>query len=183
MRGSALVVFLAIVSAPVMARADGFDPFTPRTVSPAPNDTQIAADDSPIERAHDLLRRAKLADDAALLQERTSAEIDKRIGPMRDQAAAARKLADKTTGIDHDAAIANAEQLETEIAVVDIERATRKKQAIELRKNARAMREKALAVIKGEDKPAAVATPTTTTATRKCGPPFFCADAIFRERL
>jgi hypothetical protein len=174
---------LAALCAPSVARADGFDPFSPRTVSPAPHEMAVGVDESPIERAHDLLHRAKLADDAALLQERTSAEIDKRIGPLREQALAARKLSEKATGTDRDAAIATAEQLEAEIAVIDIERSTRMKQAAELRKNARAMREKAVAVIKGEDKPAAVAAPAPAAAPRQCRPPFFCADAIFRERL
>ncbi|MBL8610606.1 MAG: hypothetical protein JNL38_24925, partial [Myxococcales bacterium] len=80
--------------APCVARADGPCPPSP---SPAPVRAAAAepAVESPVAKARELLGRAKLLDEEALVDERVAADLDKRLPSLRDAAKAAREAAER----------------------------------------------------------------------------------------
>jgi hypothetical protein len=170
-----------LAAAPFVARADG--PCTPQPPAPQASTQRVNApapapevEESPIARARDLLAHAKILDDAATSDERVAAELERKLGVMREGARLARIQVDRAKPVDRDAALARAETLEADLVVSEIEIASRRRAASDNRKSALDLRERAVRAAKGEPQREAPRTPPLYLPTQaECTPPFVYA--------
>lgn len=159
--------------APCAARAE-----VPCPPSSGPSAVRAApaaepAVESPVARARELLGRAKLLDEEALVDERVAADLDKRLPGLRDAAKAARAASERARPEAKDAALARAETLEADLAVSEIEVGARRRSAGENRRVARELRERAVRVARGEPPKVEPARPPLyLPAASDCAPPY-----------
>lgn len=126
--------------------------------------------DSPVARARDLLARAKILDEQATSDERSSAELALRLPQLKASAKAAREKAEKSSADERDAAVAHAEELEADVVVSEAEIIAKKRTAADNRQTASMLRSRALQVVRE----GTTESPQTSGA---CDPPFrFTAD-------
>jgi hypothetical protein len=137
-------------------------------------------DDGRITRARELLGRARKADESATQDQKVANELSKKLDGLRQQAIAARRSADVAQPQDREDAVALAEQAEAELALSEAEIVQRRTAATDARKAARDLRDRALRVMRGEEK-AAAAVPRPL-GSRECRSPFGCDD-IFQGRF
>lgn len=106
-------------------------------------------DPSPTTLARDLLARARALDEAALADERSAATIATDLPAKRAAAKVARDQADRASGPDKVALEASAEDLETEVAISEVETVTKREAAASRRLRARELRARALRLVQG----------------------------------
>lgn len=124
-------------------------PITTWGVTNASNTVATApALDSPVARARDLLARAKILDDQATADEKTSIDLQARLPQLRVNAKAARDKADHAPPAEKDAAVANAEQLAADVTVSEAEVISRKRMAVDNRQTASMLRARALHIVR-----------------------------------
>lgn len=154
----------------------GADPCTPCPITtwgaPAGSSATPVLD-SPVARARDLLARAKILDEQATSDEKTSAELAIRLPQLKASAKAAREKAEKAMGDERDAAVAHAEELEADVTVSEAEIISRKRTAADHRQTASMLRARALHIVRD----GAADGPAVQQANANCDPPFrFTAD-------
>jgi hypothetical protein len=172
------LLFGAVLGAIVLSSSiASAEPCTPAPIAtwgatPASNNAGAAAPilDSPVARARDLLARAKILDEQATSDERSSAELAVRLPQLKASAKAAREKAEKAAGEERDRAVALAEELEADVTVSEAEIIAKKRTAADNRQTASMLRARALHIVReGSEPPAATSS--------NCDPPFrFTAD-------
>lgn len=135
------VLALALLVIPAVAAADETETCVPAAVR--------EWDPSPAALARDLLARARALDEAALADERSAAAIGKDLPAKRAAAKVARDQADRASGVDKIALEANADDLETDVAISEVETVTKREAAAERRLRARELRARALRLVQG----------------------------------
>ena len=164
----------AVVLSSSIAAAEPCTP-APITTWGASNTNTTAAPvlDSPVARARDLLARAKILDEQATNDEKSSADLAVRLPQLKASAKAAREKAEKATGDERDAAVARAEELEADVTVSEAEIIAKKRSAADNRQTASMLRARALHVVRE----GAAEAPVVQQANAACDPPFrFTAD-------
>lgn len=122
--------------------------------------------DEPVSRARELLSRARSLDVAATQDEKLAAEVTSRLPTLRASAKAARSRADHASGDDREMLIAQAEDLEADVAISEAEITHRRRTANENRRQARELRAHAIHVVRD-----AAPTPAPA-ASAPCEPPY-----------
>jgi hypothetical protein len=164
----------AIVLSSSIATAEPCTPAPITTWGGTPASTNAATGapvlDSPVARARDLLARAKILDEQATSDEKSSAELAVRLPQLKGNAKVAREKAEKATGEERDRAVALAEELEADVTVSEAEIVAKKRTAADNRQTASMLRARALHIVRdGAEAPAA--------QPSNCDPPFrFTAD-------
>lgn len=158
----------ALVFSASFVRADGYClPAVPATWGAS--GTSAAASpvlDSPVARARDLLARARLLDETANTDEKSSTEIASRLPTLRNAAKVAREKADHATSADKESLVAHAEELEADVVVSEAEVISRKRAAIDNRQTAAALRARAIHIVREG------AADTIAPVSSNCDPPF-----------
>jgi hypothetical protein len=174
------------VLAPKAVRADEPSPYTASSppgaptiltgpIAPLPKpgvETRNSStpDESVVGRARELLNRAKFLDEAAVADERVASDLAARLPTLRTAAKSARDRADRAKEPERDTLAARAEELEAELAVSEAEVAVRRRSALEDRRVARDLRQRAVRLVRE-------APVEDTTLASACDPPFrFTAD-------
>lgn len=162
----------AIVLSSSIAMADPCTPAPITTWGGTPASNSAAGSgvilDSPVARARDLLARAKILDEQATSDEKSSIELGIRLPQMKANAKAAREKAEKASGEERDAAVARAEELEADVTVSEAEIIAKKRTAADNRQTASMLRARALHVVRE----GAAEGPVVQQANAACDPPF-----------
>jgi len=182
-----LIVVLGTFLSPTVAFAQAPAPAPPPPVcTPASRPAMSAYADAPgaedaqpsvVSRARDLLGRARFLDESALSDERVAADLDKKLPQLRDMLAKTLHAADARPQ-ERQALVAKAESIDADITVSEAEILVRRRSAVDNRRVARELRERAVALVKGES----AAPPATSKVNaglplylpvqRECTPPF-----------
>jgi hypothetical protein len=158
----------AIVLSSSIASAEPCTPAPIATWGATPASNAVTAApvlDSPVARARDLLARAKILDEQATSDEKSSAELAVRLPQLKATAKVAREKAEKATGEERDRAIALAEELEADVTVSEAEIIAKKRSAADNRQTASMLRARALHIVREGAEPAAA-------PSSSCDPPF-----------
>lgn len=169
----------AIVGAVLLSSSIAMaEPCTPAPIStwggtPASNTAAAPVLDSPVARARDLLARAKILDEQATSDEKSSAELAVRLPQLKASARSAREKAEKSSGEERDSAVARAEELEADVTVSEAEIIAKKRSAVDNRQTASMLRARALHIVRE----GAAEAPVVQQTNASCDPPFrFTAD-------
>jgi hypothetical protein len=144
-------------------------PGAPVTIGAGPETARNVPDEGVVGRARELLNRARFLDEAAANDEKTANDLAARLPNLRIAAKAARDRAERAKDPDRDALLAKAEDLEAEVAVSEAELTLRKHTAVEDRRVARELRQRAVRLVREAPEESSLAT--------ACDPPYrFTAD-------